>query len=829
MRQVAIDYEELLMPHLSPKEANLPFYSTVFGRRLGSTSALTLGSAEYWRNNLESCVLFDSAIDALLGDLGDKPILLEIGPHSALRGPLRQIFQAQATSSNIPAYLPTLLRDESDLKSTLTAIGHLYSRGCKIDFPSVSPATPVLVDLPLYPWDLSVERWKESRISLAWRSRPHPHHELLGSSCPETMRSSFLTWRNVIGLYDVPWLKDHMIIKDVVFPCAAYIAMIGEAVRQTTGSTGYSIRDLVMKSAMVLREAETLEIITTMNPLRLTDFNQSSWYELSISSFNGTSWVEHCVAQGRASTTSTLAYPVKGAIESALPRQIAENTVYDRMKQMGLNFGSRFRNLTGISAHIEKRAARATIRSGEGDAVEEAGYAMHPCQIDACLQLSAVATSSGVIRHMQSLQVPCRIGSLSIYPHERSELVAEAAVPEESESSPIRRVDIVATTRDGQTAMHLSDLRFIRLDTGESDSQETLKGQTLARVEWRPHVDFCNVKDMLRQGVPMRHFKQGMEKVTALCILQFLDAVKSIASVPDGHLGKYISWLEKEKDSMLQGHYVLVPEAKLWATLDGPSREMLLESAVAHVDSFDHEAISGIVKMQTVIAAPDAIQAMFSGDTHPLQLLTEGTGLMEFYNYYSQCLNAKDFFQLSAHAQPNLKIIEIGGGTAGTTQVILNHLKSSRGTRMYSTYVFTDISSGFFASARERLSGWDGVEYQKLDITKNPAEQGFSLGEYDIVVASNVSATISANLPRQSECYADSITLPQVLHATPSLHETLTNVRALLKPGGRLYLQELVTRKGYYFLSLLRTWDICLLFVTPQLLICAWSLILQYA
>lgn len=31
----------------------------------------------------------------------------------------------------------------------------------------------------------------------------------------------------------------------------------------------------------------------------------------------------------------------------------------------------------------------------------------------------------------------------------------------------------------------------------------------------------------------------------------------------------------------------------------------------------------------------------------------------------------------------------------------------------------------------------------------------------------------------------------QVLHATPSIKETLSNVRKLLKPGGRLFLQEL--------------------------------------
>lgn len=36
----------------------------------------------------------------------------------------------------------------------------------------------------------------------------------------------------------------------------------------------------------------------------------------------------------------------------------------------------------------------------------------------------------------------------------------------------------------------------------------------------------------------------------------------------------------------------------------------------------------------------------------------------------------------------------------------------------------------------------------------------------------------------------------QVLHATPSLHETLVNIRKLLQPKGKLLLQELCSSKS---------------------------------
>jgi NADPH:quinone reductase-like Zn-dependent oxidoreductase len=83
-------------------------------------------------------------------------------------------------------------------------------------------------------------------------------------------------------------------------------------------------------------------------------------------------------------------------------------------------------------------------------------------------------------------------------------------------------------------------------------------------------------------------------------------------------------------------------------------------------------------------------------------------------------------------------------------------------------YDFTDVSSGFFEKAKEKFGGeWEGVmRYKKLDIEQDPVAQGFEEGAYDVVVA----------------C--------QVLHATQSMERTMTNVRKLLKPGGKLFIME---------------------------------------
>jgi phospholipid N-methyltransferase len=147
--------------------------------------------------------------------------------------------------------------------------------------------------------------------------------------------------------------------------------------------------------------------------------------------------------------------------------------------------------------------------------------------------------------------------------------------------------------------------------------------------------------------------------------------------------------------------------------------------------------------------------------------------------------DVREFFQLLGHMQPQMKVLEIGAGTGGLTAKVLEHLRSSYGERLYLQYTFTDVSSGFFPAANKRFAEYQAIEYKVLDISRHPLEQGFQHEEYDLIIASNVRTA-----PPHSFGIIPLNAL-QVLHATPILHDTLVHVRTLLKPQGRLFLQEL--------------------------------------
>lgn len=103
-----------------------------------------------------------------------------------------------------------------------------------------------------------------------------------------------------------------------------------------------------------------------------------------------------------------------------------------------------------------------------------------------------------------------------------------------------------------------------------------------------------------------------------------------------------------------------------------------------------------------------------------------------------------------------------GAGTGAATKDILKCLGKN-----FLSYTFTDISAGFFENAAGVFSKHkDRMLFKVLNAEKNPLDQGYVEGTYDVVIASFV------------------------IHATVNLDETLRNLRKLLKPGGFLVVGE---------------------------------------
>lgn len=172
-----------------------------------------------------------------------------------------------------------------------------------------------------------------------------------------------------------------------------------------------------------------------------------------------------------------------------------------------------------------------------------------------------------------------------------------------------------------------------------------------------------------------------------------------------------------------------------------------------------------------IILIYDPAEGVFQGKIQALEPLMQGDVLEKLYDWLVGGWSG--FLHVLSHGRPNLRILDIGADTDGTTASVLACFSSKSGRSHYSRYIYTDVSSDFFKIAKKRFAYAINVKYAVLDISKDPIQQGFTAESYDLVLAVNV------------------------LHATPKIRDTLLNERKSLHPGGRLVLPELSPRMRF--------------------------------
>lgn len=121
MAEIGDEYYALIEHEVSVKTPNKLFFSSVESKLF--TRAQNFGP-KYWQMSLHSPVLFLSAVSSIIKhQFANNMVLLEIGPHSALAGPLQPTQCHLSTSS---PYISTFIRNQDSTESFLTGIGQLH-------------------------------------------------------------------------------------------------------------------------------------------------------------------------------------------------------------------------------------------------------------------------------------------------------------------------------------------------------------------------------------------------------------------------------------------------------------------------------------------------------------------------------------------------------------------------------------------------------------------------------------------------------------------------------------------------------------------------------
>lgn len=762
MREYGPSYEEQLQPIVRSVEPKVEFYSSVTGRRLTGAGKL---EASYWRANMESPVLFNSALRSALDKKtqdDSKVILVEIGPHPALAGPIGQILRDLGRTDVV--HVGTLARGKGGHDSLLHAAGKMYQHAAPVNLSVLCPPGKIVPDLPRYAWNRDTSHWAESRVAREWRLRAHPPHELLGNRVVETGGGQPV-WRKVLHLEDALWLTGHEVNGRVVFPAAGYIAMVGEALRQlSVGSnddanqraSAYSLKNVKIAAARVIEMDKSVELVTSLKLTPGSDTSEGAlrYYDFSISSSegDGTDWIVNC--EGEAAFSEDQSLCCDGSVDGPLsnspfPRSVEEKAWYQLLRRVGYNYTGLFEGMTGITAGTTAREARAAATM---PSQANTKYTLHPALLDQCFQLFTVAASRGLSRNMGALAVPTFVDEMVISSPRNADPTSTLDV-----TAKIPALDEAGSWTGDLVAMSAASMPVVRLKGMKTsvlarDSSAENGAPVISQLEWKPHCDYNGgLGAGLHPRSPWLKEWPLLEELIILCSFDHIEQIQierrnTNEKPPEEHLVKFWIWMRSHTQRYQFG---LNPLVSTDLQLQNLSREQRVARIKAIVDRLTSPTSSTATNSTSASHSAayalaihslfDAAASIFAGEAHALHVLMRDNVLSRFYD--AMAFDSTDAIRRLANTNPRLRVLEIGAGTGGTTARVLEALTSPWGERMFELYSYTDISAGFMAAAKERFAAaGDAIEYGVLDISKDPVEQGFRAGSYDLIIAANVSS-----------------------------------------------------------------------------------------
>ena len=256
-----------------------------------------------------------------------------------------------------------------------------------------------------------------------------------------------------------------------------------------------------------------------------------------------------------------------------------------------------------------------------------------------------------------------------------------------------------------------------------------------------------------------------------------------------GLLDRYHRWMQESFSALYAGNYLkkqddgsygLVGSApdlgELWGQWDEKkalwSQDVNKMAQVVLMDACLRalpEILTG-KKQAAEVIFPDSSMELVEG-------IYKGNVLSDLFNdILGETLVAYIKKRLDQDTSSQIRILEIGAGTGGTTAGLLPKLKPFEKNIQH--YCYTDLSKAFLMHAQKNYAPQAPyLTTQLFNVEKPISGQGIKADRYDIVVAANV------------------------LHATRSIRQTLRNAKATLRKGGILLLNELSDKSLFSHLT----------------------------
>ncbi|KKK24815.1 hypothetical protein P175DRAFT_0548914 [Aspergillus ochraceoroseus IBT 24754] len=798
MVHMAQDYTDSLKEILSPSPewSGALFASPVTGGILTSPKALT---AEHYVQNLTSPVLFTQAFEQMCfgtvasdesqkpaGQDGNVDLIVEIGAHSTLSGPIRQILKER----KIP-YVSCLKRFVNAVHTMQDTACELVSRGYPVSLSAVNlnEHAKFVPGLPSYAWNHTSTYWIESRAYREYRYKRFPPHELLGT--PVSGGNHITpTWRNFLRTSDISWLVEHKLGSDTVLPGAGYVAMAIEAVRLLTDPSEssiqkYKLRDIDIANALTIPDsAQGVEIQLCLRPCNDKELDYKGWYEFELCSVSGTddSWIQHCkgyvtteaVSSTKPAATSIeMKAPVSSAFFPAGSKvsNVNPESIFEGLREMSLFHGGVFQNLIS-SREAENKSITNLAVSPVASECEET-YVLHPTTLDSLIQAAYVSIPE--VTRENAMVVPRSIGNL-IIPRDLKRLAGDklnAFVTLVKGDKRGAHMKVVAANDDGgdeasAAYLQMDDLYCQAVAQETSDATSSKASPVCSESRWELdilHDIPVSVKESMKIDLndPDVDFEKKLDRVSYNFISDAVTQLGEDASTEtwQSHQKSFYEWMKSVVERGKAGE--LGAGSQTWSKTNKGLKQRL-------ADDIEAENAAG----KLIARVGRSLASIVRGEVAPLELMAEDGLLNQYYEEiprlkqrsYQHLQKIVEFYAVK---NPGANVLEIGARTGAATVHVLEGFaaKSEDGSgTLLGHYDFTDVAE----SSEEVQSKFAGlgslINFKQLNLGSDPVEQSFVAHSYDLIIA------------------------PIVLHTTPDLQKTLSSLQKLLKPGGKLLMIE---------------------------------------
>ncbi|KAF2643547.1 putative polyketide synthase [Massarina eburnea CBS 473.64] len=790
--------------------------SSVTGERV---DAEALRDPGYWVQNMVSPVQFAKAIQTTFAatprrlpnklDLSHLKVpwatdIIEIGPHGALSGPIRESLKPVTNGKDIP-YWPVLIRKKSACATFLNVVGRLHCRGYAVQISKMNSSSGpdsssciTLPNLPQYPFNHSRAFWYESRLSKGVRFRPHGKNAFIGSPVAD-WNPKDARWRHFLKPNASSWIADHKVNGMIIFPAAGMLTMAIEGAAQLVGDdviSGFEISDTIFHSALDLpADSDGVEIQLQLLAHDTTAAKYSLKHDWFLRMFQNNEWTEVCRGTIRTVLATSSVNDVDHENEQLYLGARVRNhfdevskqcsggldwaTLNDHSYKGGYHLSSSFKRIKKlkISPSGETAASVAVLERQD----PEIPTIIHPATLYSILLVMLPSITQGS-QFVSSL--PTRINKLWISKHDAlQDHGSRVNVAVKMRRNGLRNTtaDIAALAQDRSPLIFIDNIEATSIADGLQSAEDIERSRRSCwNIIYKPDVrllDQDQLERFLTRDMPTSaitsEYKQGLNCILDMFIEKATKKlIKSGAPQGDGHLLKYFQWMQQQLKDNKRIHI---------------SQKEQAFKQLYHSVRRQHSSFSKVY-----YRTGEHLVSLLDGRSDLLGRLFQGPDMSDFYNYM---LKMSDFItplhrylDLLTHQNPAMSILEVGAGTGSATKYMMKSLTqngSAGRTARYARYCFTDISSSFFSEARNDFALHPKMDFKVLDLEHDPLCQDFEPASFDIIVAS------------------------LVLHATVSLDRTLAHLRTLLKPGGKLIAVEVtapdVPAAGFVF-GLLPSW-----------------------